>query len=62
VVESGDATAKIHLTGKSRVCINPAFMLVGKLFQIGRDHIVDETIELVKEDGRWRVCGGSFEL
>ncbi len=61
-IESGDTTAKIHLTGKSRVCINPVFMLVGKLFQIGRDYPVDETIELVKEDGRWRVCGGSFDL
>jgi hypothetical protein len=62
MVESSDATAKIRLTGQSRVCVNPAFMLVGKLFQIGRDHPVDETIDLVKEEGRWRVCGGSFDL
>lgn len=61
-IESGDTTARIHLTGKSRVCINPAFMLVGKYFQLARDYPVDETIELVKEDGRWRVCGGSFDL
>jgi hypothetical protein len=62
MVEYGASTAKIHLTGTSRVCINSAFMLVGKFFQIGRDHTVDETFELVKEDGRWRVCGGSFDL
>jgi hypothetical protein len=62
MVESGDTTAKIHLTGKSRVCINPAFMLVGKFFQLGRDYPVDQTIELVKEDGRWKVCGGSVDL
>lgn len=62
MVKLGDTTAEIHLTGKSRVCINPAFMLVGKYFQLGRDYPVDETIELVKEDGRWRVCGGSFDL
>lgn len=61
-IESGDTTARIHLTGKSRVCINRAFMLVGKYFQLARDYSVDETIELVKEDGRWRVCGGSFDL
>lgn len=62
MIESGDTTAKIHLTGKSRVCINRVFMLVGKYFQLGQDYPVDETIELVKEDGRWRVCGGSFDL
>lgn len=62
VVESGPTTMKVHLTGTTRVCINPAFMLVGKLFHLGEDYEVDETLELVKENNQWRVCGTPFGL
>lgn len=62
VVEPGENKMMVHLTGTTRVCINPAFMLVGKLFGIGRDYAVDETLELVKEDNRWRVCGTPFGM
>lgn len=62
VVDSGDDTMKVHITGSTRVCINPAFMLVGKLFKVGDDHPVDATLELVKENNSWRVCGSPFGL
>ena len=62
VVESDDNAMQVHLTGTSRVCINPAFMVVGKLFQLAKDYPVDETLALVKEDGRWRVCGEAIGL
>lgn len=62
VVESDDTTMRIHLTGATRTCINPAFMLVGKLFGIGKEYAVDETLELVKENDQWRVCGTPFGL
>ena len=62
LLESSEDFAVVNLTGTTRVCIYPAFMLVGKLFQIGQDYEVDETIELIKEDGRWRVCDSSFDL
>lgn len=62
VVESGKDTMKVHLTGSTRVCINPAFMLVAKLFKVGDDYPVDETLELVKENNDWRVCGTPFGL
>ena len=61
-VQATDSSAEIHLTGTTRVCINPLYMLVGKLFQIGQDYHVDETIKLVKEDGQWRVCGRALGL
>lgn len=61
-VQSRDTTAEIHLTGTTRVCINPLYMLVGKLFKIGADHHVTETIELIKENDQWRVCGESSGL
>ncbi|MGD8837690.1 MAG: hypothetical protein PVI54_03540 [Desulfobacteraceae bacterium] len=62
IVESGQDSIKVHLSGSTRVCINPAFMLVGKLFGIGQDYPVDETLELVKENDSWRVCGNPFGL
>ena len=62
VVASDKDTMKVHLTGTTRVCINPAYMLVGKLFNVGDDHHVDETLELVKENNKWRVCGTPFGL
>ena len=62
VVEPGEDKMAIHLTGTTRVCINPAFMLVGKLFGIGKDYPVDETLELVKENNQWRVCGTPFGM
>jgi hypothetical protein len=62
VVESSPNRMKVHLTGSTRVCINPAFMLVGKLFGMGRDYRVDAPLDLVKENNRWRVCGEPFGL
>jgi hypothetical protein len=62
VVEPGEDKITVHLTGTTRVCINPAFMMVGRLFGIGKNHAVDETLELVKENNQWRVCGTPFGM
>lgn len=61
-IERSDDSASVHLTGTTRVAINPVFMIVGKLFRIGNNYHVDETIDLVKEDGRWRVCNAPLGL
>ncbi len=61
-VQSSGTAAKIHLTGTTRVCINPLYLLVGKLFHIGQDYHVNETIELIKEEGQWRICGQAMDL
>jgi hypothetical protein len=54
----GDNEAQVELTGKRRVSINPVYTYVARIFCIGETHEVDETIKLVKEDGKWKVCGG----
>lgn len=61
-VELSDDTASVHVTGTTRVAINPPFMIVGKLFRIGNDYPVDVTIDLVKENGSWRVCNRALEI
>jgi hypothetical protein len=55
-------SAEIHLTAVKRVCINPAFAWVAKLFRLGQTQPVNAMLEMVKEDGKWKVCGHPFEL
>ncbi|MEW6671217.1 MAG: hypothetical protein AB1427_05900 [Thermodesulfobacteriota bacterium] len=57
-----DTTAEVKLTAKRRVSINPLYALVAKLFLIGETYPVDERMTVVKEDGRWKVCGNPFSL
>jgi hypothetical protein len=62
VEEPGDTSMTIHLHGTTRVCINRPFMIVGELFGIGHNYPVDEQIQMVKENGQWRVCGNPFGI
>jgi len=57
-----DSTAEVKLTAKKRVAIHPIYALIGRFFFIGKTYQVDERISLVKEDGRWKVCGSVFSL
>jgi hypothetical protein len=54
--------AQIRITGKIRVSINPVYAIVAKLFNIGATHEVDEIFNVIKEDGKWKVCGSLFSL
>lgn len=58
--DAGSAT--IHLKGVSRTCINPVYAFVAKLFHLGDTQPFEETLELLKEDGRWKVCGTPYGL
>jgi len=55
-------SATIHLQGMRRTCINPVFAYVAKLFRLGQEQEFEETLELTKEDGRWKVCGAPYGL
>lgn len=57
--QEGDR-ALVHVIGTTRVAINPAFMVIGKIFGIGKDYPVDTTLGLIRQEGRWRVCDGAF--
>jgi hypothetical protein len=54
--------AEVRITGERLRSINPVFALIGRLFFLIETHEVDETLSLVKEDGRWKVCGKPFSL
>ena len=55
-------SATIHVKGLRRTCIHPVFAYVAKLFRLGQTYRFEETLELVKEDGKWKVCGAPFGL
>lgn len=55
-------SATIHLSGSSRTCIHPVFAYVAKLFRLGQTYTFEETLELIKENGRWKVCGTPYGL
>jgi hypothetical protein len=54
--------AKVKITGERLRSINPVFALVGKLFFLIESHKVDETLTMVKEDDKWKVCGKPFSF
>lgn len=62
VMDAGDTAMTLHVHGTTRRCINRPFMIVGKLFGLAREFPVDEHIDVVKENGRWRVCGNPFGI
>ncbi len=55
-------SATIHLKGRHRTCIHPVFAYVASLFRLGQTHEFEETLELIKEDGKWKVCGTPYGL
>ena len=61
-VATGADSAEVHLTGTIQNGINPLFWWVGKLFKLTHPSQVEETLELVKADGKWKVCGQPFTL
>jgi hypothetical protein len=62
VVVKDENTADVTLTGERRRTINPVFGLVARWFAVGERHPVKETLQLVKEEDRWKVCGAPFRL
>ena len=61
-ISKNDTEAAIRITGKIRVAINSVYPVVAKIFNIGSTHEVNEIIRVIKEDGKWKVCGKLFSL
>jgi len=57
-----NTTARIHLTGMVRKEINPVFTWVASIFHLGDTHHVDHEIDLINENGIWKVCGTVGDL
>ena len=59
---TSDSEATVSIHAKTRTSINPVFAWVAKLFFIGETRPFDETIEVVKVDNQWKVCGSPLSL
>ena len=57
-----DKVAEVRIICKRRRAVNPVYALVAKIFSLGETYKVEETLDLVKEDDRWKVCGEPFSL
>ena len=57
-VITGENEAEVAFTAKRRKEINPVYAVIAKLFHLGETHPVDETLRLVRENGKWKVCEG----
>lgn len=62
IVSQDESEAKIRITCERKRMIHPIFTIIGKLFFIGETYKVDETLNIVKEDDKWKVCSGAFSL
>jgi hypothetical protein len=56
------SSAEIRITGEMRKGINPLFAYVGKLFCLGKTAPLDQTVNVIKEGGKWKVCEGFFSV
>ncbi|MBT8357084.1 MAG: hypothetical protein KJO61_04860 [Deltaproteobacteria bacterium] len=57
-----DSTAEVHITFSRRRSVNPVYAVVAKIFFLGEIFKGEETLSLVKENNRWKVCGQPFAL
>jgi hypothetical protein len=61
-IKSNSNSAEIRITANVKKGINPLFAYVGKLFCIGKTATLDQTVHLIKEGGKWKVCEGFFSV
>ena len=57
---TSDTEATVAISAVRRTAINPLFAWVAKLFCIGGSYPVEGAIEVIKENGRWKVCANAF--
>jgi hypothetical protein len=55
-------TAEVTIKASMRRNIQPLFYLVSRIFFLGETYHLEETLRLVKEDNRWKVCGEPLAL
>ena len=55
-----EKSASFQVSAQAHMEINPLFSWVAGLFRIGESHPVENKVDLILEDGRWKVCGGDF--
>jgi len=58
----GDDQALVRITGKRRTAINPVYPIISKLFDLGKTYKVEAEINVIKEEGKWKVCDNLLSI
>ena len=59
-IKKGDASAEVHFTATKMSGINPVYAYVGKLFGFTKPEKIEKKYAVIKENGKWKVCGNLF--
>jgi len=62
VLNQDDASAQVQVDVTMIRSINPLFRIVGYAFCLLEEHEVNTTLDLVNEDGQWKIGPGAYEL
>jgi hypothetical protein len=62
VLAQDDTSAQVQLSCSMKRAIHPAFAYFLKMWNMGETYHLDEVVDLVKEDGRWKVCEYDYAL
>ncbi len=62
VLAEDEASAQVQLTASMKRAIHPAFAFFLKIMNMGETYHLDEMVDLVNEDGKWKVCEFDFAM
>ncbi|WP_153307528.1 hypothetical protein [Desulfospira joergensenii] len=62
VKEMDDSSASVKLDAVMIRSINPLYRIVGYIFCLLQEHEVETVINLIKEDGEWKIGPGAFDM
>lgn len=62
VLAEDETSAQVKLNASMKRAIHPAFAYFLRLWNMGATYQLDEVVDMVKEDGRWKVCGYDYAL
>ena len=60
VLSLNENNAQIRIKAQKRKSINPLYAIVARVFKLGSTYEIDATVDVVKQDGKWKVCGRVF--
>lgn len=62
VLAEDESSAQVRLNASMKRAIHPAFAYFLRLWNMGATYHLDEVVDMVKEDGQWKVCGYDYAL
>ena len=62
VLAEDETSAQVKLQASMKRAIHPAFAYFLRMWNMGATYHLDEVVDMVKEDGQWKVCGYDYAL